>query len=233
MRRGLARSKVLLFLFDPTQDPRFRAACQGRSSDPQISAPKAQIFRQDTVLHEAANRIRKYTELKHNERHDRPLIVVVTKYDAWASLLPGILDTPPWNPVRSGSLASDSSGRHSSHGILHALDMDRIEETSRRVRDLLWRYSPEMISAAEGFAKEVLYVPVSATGCSPVVDQAGAIHGMRRKDIRPMWVETPMLVVLAKWAKGLIPYAMRKQNPSAPGSSSPPQVDAWPPPGFD
>ena len=35
--RHLARSRVLFFLFDPTQDPRFRKACSGKMHDPQMA----------------------------------------------------------------------------------------------------------------------------------------------------------------------------------------------------
>ena len=33
----LARSAAVVFLYDPTQDPRFRAACRGLSEDPQLA----------------------------------------------------------------------------------------------------------------------------------------------------------------------------------------------------
>ncbi len=220
--RHLARSQVLLFLFDPTQDPRFRAACEGRSNDPQMKTRKAAVFRQDMILHEAANRIRKYTGLKHGERHSRPLIVVVTKYDAWSPLLPGELDTPPWTSAK--------------HGDMQALAMTRVEDTSRRVRDLLWNYAPELVSAAEGFAQEVVFVPVSATGCSPIADASGNIQGMRPRDLKPQWVEVPMLLALARWSKGLIPYGMKKNrlaaNAAETQASAPPidpRADYHPP----
>jgi hypothetical protein len=204
--RHLARSQVLFYLFDPTQDPRFRAACQGKSQDPQIVSNRAQVYRQDVVLHEAASRVRKFTGLKHGERHNRPLIIVVTKYDAWAALIPGLLDSPPFKPQKQSEM--------------YALDWDRVIATSKQVRDLLWQYAAEMVSGAEGFAQEVIYVPVSATGCSPVIDGSGAIQGMRPCDIKPMWVEVPMLISLAKWAGGLVPYAMRKNRQQTPVSSS-------------
>lgn len=193
--RHLARSQALLFLFDPTQDHRFRLACQGRTTDPQMTSSKSQVYRQDTVLHEAASRVRKYTGLKHDQRHNRPLIVVVTKYDAWSPLLPGLLDTPPFVAPKSGAV--------------HALDWERVKETSDKLRALLWQHTPELVSGAEGFAQEVVYVPVSATGCPPVVGADGAIQGMRTGDIRPQWVEVPLLVILAKWARGLIPYTRK------------------------
>jgi hypothetical protein len=207
--RHLARSQVLFYLFDPTQDPRFRAACAGKSNDPQMANKAAQVYRQDVVLHEAANRVRKFTGLKHGERHNRPLIMVVTKYDAWSALLPGALDSPPYKQPKQGDIS--------------ALDWDRVMATSKQVQDLLYQHWPEIASGAEGFANEVIYVPVSATGCSPIVDGGGAIRGMRPCDIKPMWVEVPMMVALAKWARGLVPYAMRKPKTNGPPDQSPTQ----------
>jgi len=210
--RHLARSQAILYLFDPTQDPRFRSACAGKSGDPQMTVGRAQTYRQDIVLHEAANRIRKYTGLKHDERHNRPLIVVVTKYDAWSALLPSALDSPPWRPMPDGEM--------------HALDWDRISKTSKAVRDLLWQHSPELVSSAEGFAQEVIYIPVSATGCSPVTDATGAIRGMRTGSIRPLWAEVPLIALLSRWAKGLIPYTTRTSK-SSTGPSK--KNDKYPP----
>jgi hypothetical protein len=189
--RHLVKSQALFFLFDPTQDPRFQAACQGKTEDPQMLGNQSKSFRQDIVLHEAANRVRKYSGLKHDERHNRPLIVVVTKYDAWSSLLPEVRETQPWRSTADG---------------MCALEWDKIKSVSDRLRHLLWELAPELVSSAEGFAQEVLYVPVSATGCSPVVDQAGAIQGVRPCDIQPCWIEVPLLAVLARWSKNLIPY---------------------------
>jgi hypothetical protein len=182
----------LFFLFDPTQDPRFQAACQGKTHDPQMKPGAGKGYRQDTVLHEAANRVRKFSGLRHDERHKRPLFVIVTKYDAWSSLLPSVRDIQPWREVTGDGL--------------HALDWHRITAVSNQLRELLWKLSPELVSSAEGFAQEVLYFPVSATGCSPVVDKSGAIQGVRPCDIAPCWVEVPMLAALAKWATGLVPF---------------------------
>ena len=39
--------------------------------------------RQESILLEAATRVRRYVGLPQNARHNRPLIVVLTKYDSW------------------------------------------------------------------------------------------------------------------------------------------------------
>ena len=117
---------------------------------------------------------------------------VVTKFDSWKHLLAGA--TLP--AVRVANLA----------GNLSAVNLEVVEEVSKLVRTLLWKISPEIVSAAESFASHVLYVPVSATGCGPEVDpQTGAL-GFRPKDMKPIWVEVPMLYSLARWTQGLVPY---------------------------
>src|SRR4051812_13981506 len=87
--RHLALSRALLFLFDPTQDPRFRNACAGKSADPQMQGrtqrlARERAVRQETILLEAAARVRRYTGLAQNAKHRRPLVVIVTKYDSWS-----------------------------------------------------------------------------------------------------------------------------------------------------
>jgi hypothetical protein len=89
----LARSRLLMFLFDPTQNPRFRDRCRAFSTDPQL-AGAARLTRQELILTEAAQRVRRYTGLPHDRRHDRPLVVVLTKSDVWAPLVGGQLREP-------------------------------------------------------------------------------------------------------------------------------------------
>ena len=82
----LTVSRGLIFLFDPTQHARFRDACQGHSNDPQMEL-EGRSHRQDQVLLEAANRIRRHAGLSQNQKYNRPLIVAMTKFDAWGNVL--------------------------------------------------------------------------------------------------------------------------------------------------
>lgn len=185
--RHLARSQLLMFLFDPTQDPRFRDSCRDKTKDTQVlDAPVT--ARQETVLLEAAARIRRYANLSHDEKHNRPLIVVVTKQDAWA---PALKLRSPWNKTNQ-------------HEI-HALDTSHVDHVSQRVRELLWKLSPEIVSAAEGFAEKVIYVPCSATGRPPEKDPETGELGIRPRDIKPCWTEVPLLYAISRWTGGMIP----------------------------
>lgn len=191
--RHLARSRVLFFLFDPTQDPRFRKACAGKTHDPQM-ADGSRTMRQETILLEAADRIRRYGGLAQGEQHSAPLIVVVTKYDTWSSLLGGM------------RLDLERVLRSSRNSPLWAVDTKAVEDVSGQVRAVLQRVSPEIVIAAEGFAKQVVYIPVSALGCGPEIDPKTRMLCVRPRDLRPAWVELPMIYALCRWMKGLIPY---------------------------
>ncbi len=83
-----------MFLFDPTQDMRYRRLCSGKTADPQMMErterlQRERAVRQETILSEAAQRVRRYAGLAQSQKHDRPLIVVVTKFDSWKHLLAG------------------------------------------------------------------------------------------------------------------------------------------------
>ena len=187
MTRHLALSRVLMFLFDPTQDMRYRRLCSGKTADPQMMERAERLqrerpVRQETILSEAAQRVRRYAGLAQSQKHDRPLMVVVTKFDSWKHLLAG---------------ATLPAARVASHLDDHsAVNLEGIEDVSRLVRNVLWKVSPEIVSAAESFASQVLYVPVSATGRGPEIDPNTGALGFRPKDMKPIWAEVPMLYAL-------------------------------------
>ena len=53
----LEQSRVVMFLYDPTQDPRFREKCRPLSNDPQLQSV-VRTQRQETILTETALRVR-------------------------------------------------------------------------------------------------------------------------------------------------------------------------------
>lgn len=212
--RHLALSQVLFFLFDPTQDLRFRTACRGKTEDPQMKQRSERLererpVRQDTILLEAAQRVRRYSGLAQNAKHGQPLVVVVTKFDSWSALLGGKPLDPPW-------VASSKSP-------LWAVNSEKVEAVSKRVRAMLWKLTPEIVSTAEGFAERVIYIPVSATGRAPEIDPTTGAFGLRPRDIAPMWAEVPLLYAMSRWGRGVVPYV----NPKAQRSS-----DSAPPDGY-
>ncbi|MDZ4821248.1 MAG: hypothetical protein SGJ20_19990 [Planctomycetota bacterium] len=203
--RHLAQAQVLMFCFDPTQDPRLRKECQARTNDPQV-VTALETRRQEAVFHEMVDRVRRHAGLHQNQKYSRPLIIILTKFDVWWPLI-GQKELPsPWTEVTKSSYS--------------ALDMPVIESVSQKVRSMLWDFSPEMVSAAEGFSDHVYFIPVSATGCSPEIDPAtGKLLGVRPRDIDPIWAEVPLLLTLAKWGGGMIPF--RSVRSSRNGAANP------------
>lgn len=193
--RHLAFSQALFFCFDPTQDPRFRKACEGKSDDPQM-VPRAKRLerennvRQDTILVEAIQRVRRHASLREDQLHKQPLVVVVTKWDSWHKLLPELSHKEPYKKIKNEAV--------------EALDIEKVVHASKRVESLLETLCPEIVATAIGFAEEVFFIPVSATGRGPEVDPETGALGIRPRDIDPWWVEVPLLLGLHRSTRGLI-----------------------------
>ena len=191
-------SRGLLFLFDPTQHARFREACKENSTDPQITGT-GRSHRQDQILHEAANRIRTHSGLAQQQKYSKPLVIVVTKMDAWGPTL-----WPEWDQLPDPI-------RDSRQGVA-GLDVGLIEEISARIRAIMLKQAPEFVNAAEGFADKVTYIPVSSLGRGPEVDQESGLLGVRPKDVKPIWAEVPLLYMLNQTSSGLIPALVRRSR---------------------
>jgi hypothetical protein len=203
----LALSRAILFLFDPSQDRKFREHCL---CETQAKAGNMAPSQQITILNEVAKRVREYKGLKPTELYDSPLIVVLTKYDAWSHLLDGE-DEPsdPWlrSPRQAGCL----------------LDHVRIRQRSRQLRELMMRYCREVVAAAEGFARDVTYIAVSslADRYDPdrlQVDRQSKLVSIRPKDVRPFWVAVPLLYALNQALPRLIPCTQSEANGRASGA---------------
>lgn len=181
----LARSNVLMFLLDPTQDPRLRARCA--SVDPQLSTgPRGKGFsnagvRQDTILSEVAQRVRRQTGLSQTAKHKAPLIVILAKADLLGPLLPVDLSVEP---------VTTRNDRFSLNGPV-------VRRASLACRNLLKDIIPEFVAVAESFSRSVLYMPVSSLGRSPeLIDAKAGMLGVRPRDVRPRWVTAPVLAAL-------------------------------------
>lgn len=186
--RHLAESSYLLFLFDPTQDPRWHAAV--RKADPSVNfVATRHAGRQEGVLREAAMRIRRLRGMTDNAKYDRPLIVVLSKADMWQSLLGP-------DDYRSPLFASNRG--------MHAIGTEAVLALSGRLRRLLMENLPELAIAAESFCDRVYYLPASALGTSPRFDANGR-GSIRPRDIQPALVTIPFLLGLSLVTQGLIP----------------------------
>lgn len=188
--RHVAQSKLLMFLYDPTQDPRMREKCTTFSDDPQLSThTKTQL--QTQILIEAATRVRRYAHLSQNEKLSQPLLVLVSKSDIWCNLIDEDITSEPY-------IAAAPPER-----LFAVVDAPRIMRVSTKIRNLLLELAPEFVAAAEDFCKEVLYIPVSALGCSPEVQEGSNFLVVRPRNIKPRWVTVPVMYAFSAWASGL------------------------------
>lgn len=188
--RHLAQAAAVLFCFDPTQDPRMRLLLQGKTLDSQVTEQSV-TARQEIVFHEMAHRFRRLHGLGPSEATDRPLVVIVTKFDGWSNLVPDLELIDPIKTRGDG---------------LSAIDLSAVGKVSKAIRELLFRISPELITSAESFSNHVWFIPVSATGRSPETDPTTGITGVRPRDVAPVWCDVPLLTVLSQHGQGLIPF---------------------------
>ncbi len=190
--RHLAQSRAILFLFDPTQDPRFRAACRGAETGGSTQRA-ARLSRQETILNEAVARIRRHTGLSQSSKFDRPLVMVLSKFDEWSHLLERD-DGEPWR----------------TQGNLTGVDFERIEKRSKQLREILTQYCPETVVAAETFASDITYTAVSALGDQVESDVNTGLPGIQPKNIRPYWITVPLLYAVSRVLPALIPRLVRR-----------------------
>ncbi len=195
--RHLAQSRAVLFLFDPTQDKRFRAACRGKAIGAEGGRDN-RLSRQETLLTEAAARVRKFSGLSHLARYERPLVVVLSKFDEWSHLFGPKDDAEPWR----------------KRGDVCGIDVDQIESRSQRLRQILQQYCPETVAAAESFAQNVTYIAVSSLGDQMEIDPATKLPGVRPSNIKPYWVTVPLLYALSKVLPALVPRIRRRSAAS-------------------
>jgi hypothetical protein len=209
----LKDSEGMIFVFDPTQDQKFRAACRERSNDRQFKDIK--VDTQDVLYGNVMNRILALRGMQPTARLKIPLVVALTKFDAWRFLL-GPEPLPPyWRDV---SHPSQPAKR------IRAYDPWIIQQISAACRRLLEKVAPHVLATIESRCDGtvITYVPVSATG-GPSVGKTSAGHWpfapepappegydyFLQKDIRPMWAEVPLLALIARCAPYLVPTIQR------------------------
>jgi hypothetical protein len=197
MTLHLSRSMGLMYCFDPTNDPRVMRALKNKAAQQRGAGE-----RQDTVLAEAAARIRRDTRLGAIERINKPLVMVLPKFDVWEGLLREYL---PSAGLR------DLLVEWKQHGI-RGLAEDAIEELSEGCKTMLRRICPDPLTAAEAVSKEVWCIPAAAVGRS-VRMEAGQFQV--RNPIDPQWAEIPLLLLLRlgegvdptrSYPRGLVPW---------------------------
>ncbi len=207
----LERSQGMIFVFDPTQDQAFRKACREKSSDGQFK--DTVVDRQDILYGNVMNRILTLRSLPPTERVNVPLVVALTKFDAWRFLL-GTESLP--DVFREVKLPAG--------GVIRAFDPRVVADVSRACRDLLQHVSPELLATIESRCNPagITFLPVSATGgpSEGKTDAAKWTFGSEAAPpngydyflagkIAPIWADVPMLTILHRCVPRLVPTVQR------------------------
>lgn len=135
---------------------------------------------------------------------------MLSKYDAWASLAGG------------AALKREWIIKEMSRG-LHVLNLEMLQTISNKFRELLLQLAPEIVSTSEAFSDDVIYIPVSALGCSPrelpgaepVGDPPRLPLGVMPAEISPIWSEVPLLYAMQKTIPGMIGKSLRREKSSS------------------
>lgn len=188
MTRHLAKSKGLLFTFDPTRD---RRICRQLGN---MSAVGIGNERQDVVLLEAANRIREHSGIAARSRISQPLVVVLTKFDVWHTLIDNLDQV-------------DAFSKYPGEDIL-AINMDSVESVSNRCRKFLAASCPEIVTTADSISDVVYFIPIAAVGWDIKTTQEG-VSKFRGADVDPYWVEVPLLLLMNRAFPRLVPSLKR------------------------
>ena len=176
--RHLERSSAIVMVFDPMQDLRFRKRYAAGVDAPHTSGHE----RQELVLTEAIARIRRLRGLDPTAPVSIPVVIALTKADAWANSALG----PGWSDLKLPEGIDER--REAIVTQLRAVDA--------LARNALRATAPEFVNAATALAKDVWFVPVSALGTSPIRTSSGAFT-LRADTIQPQWAEMPFVLALA------------------------------------
>ena len=185
--RHLVHSDSIFFLYDPLEDARMQPFCD--RNDPQISIMHRST-NQMVLLNEMIGRIKRLKGLHANVKYDKPLVLVVPKYDAWKTMFPLDLENTPYFS-------------YSKKEMQHFLDVGAILNVSYCMRSQMQRFAPDVVSTCEAFFETVYYIPVSSLGRSmEIITADRKLMGIKPEDIKPLWVEVPLL--LQMWLSGMI-----------------------------
>lgn len=187
--RHLAVSDFVMFLFDPLQDPRFVNELSTHDTTGRYQRQIERFskpVRQEQVLRECAARMAKYRREASGD-DTPPLIVVATKCDEWMHLLPDF---------NAQMQVERSQGDR-------ALHVQNIQENSEQLEQLFKRLVPELTVAADAFSDQVTYLPSSALGIQPDLNDDG-IATIKPRDLKPKFVELSFLYGVSMVTRGLV-----------------------------
>jgi hypothetical protein len=185
----LQRSKILFLVFDPTQAPIVREKLLQTSTDPQLV--RGPIHNQDTLIRETANRLRAFSGLSSSQRIERPVLVLMTKADLWLPLLGEDLTKDPYvYPTATSAIRCCR------------LDLARVESLSDKLDQWVKTSAPDVHSALKESFAGVRFIPLTASGQSPVL--ANGKYTFDNQTLAPRWACVPLLYAFARFSTTMV-----------------------------
>ena len=194
--RHLAVSKAIVFVVDPTQDHRVVDRLGGMDAVRALGGAGGAEQRQDLVLIETANRIRRLRGLGALERLPFRIVLALSKADIWGSLTePSILD------------GFDTRGLSTSVAVPSMRTLERVHKASSQ---FLAANMPELLATARALDPDLRIVPFSGLGRAPTRRESDAGLRICPRDVRPVWPAAPLIVAMSEAQPELFPEFVRE-----------------------
>lgn len=178
----LASANTLIFVLDPFQDPGMRDVIS--KVDPQFQIfSKGGSARQDLLILETADRIRRLQGKSTEDKLNIPIIFAINKLDAWQSLVDDI-------DFSISPFTIDSEGNTS-------LNFEVMELVNNSLRKMLLTYVPDWLDAMDAISSDITIVPSAPLGISPIGDEFGSLK-IEIKSVSPIWAHVPFLMAIKK-----------------------------------
>jgi hypothetical protein len=189
--RHLGVSRSLIFVVDPTQDQRVIERLGGREAVQAVGGAGSIDQRQDLILIEVANRVRRLRGLSAFDRLPFRIVLALSKADIW-----GAVTEPP--------IAADFGGYRAGKSIA-VPPKSVLKQADATCRDFLSRYMPELLATARALDPDLRIVPFSGLGHPPSSATRGERLAIRPRDVNPVWPAAPLVVALAEAEPTLFP----------------------------
>jgi hypothetical protein len=178
----LASANTLIFVLDPFQDPGLRDVLS--KTDPQFKIfTKGGSARQDLLILETADRIRRLQGKSTEEKLNIPMVFVINKLDAWATLVDDI-------DFSISPFTIDDEGNTK-------LNLEVIESVNKSMRIMLQTYVPDWLDAMDAISTDITIVPSAPLGISPTGDEFGSLQ-IEIASVSPIWADVPFLMAIKK-----------------------------------
>lgn len=196
----MAEADALFYVIDPTQYPGIKEQAEKTRLGSMEANRDYTDSRQELILTESVSRIGRYRGVSASAKYDKPVFVILTKWDSWCHMTPEISPVDPYIPIPGKSIK--------------AISFEKIKAASKVMKKFLKQHAPNIVNTCESFAQSVVYIPVSSLGKTPVKDKGTSMNLIRPGEIQPTWVTVPLAIALAITTKGLVTLA----EPEKPGT---------------